>query len=42
MSATFFVLIGKRPQPGFDMGDLATGGQDLLGEQPAAELEPPE
>jgi hypothetical protein len=28
---TMYLLIGPRPAPGFDPGDLATGGRDLLG-----------
>jgi hypothetical protein len=34
------ILVGPHPQPGFDMVDLATGGQDLLVEPYATELEP--
>ncbi len=38
---TMYVLIGKRLEPGFDMGNLATGGRDLLESTSADEkLEP--
>jgi hypothetical protein len=40
LSPTFYILVGPHPQPGFDMVDLATGGQDLLVEPYATELEP--
>jgi hypothetical protein len=30
---TMYLLIGPRPEPGFDPRELATGGRDLLGEQ---------
>lgn len=30
--ATMYLLIGPRPRPGFDLGDLATGGRELAGE----------
>jgi hypothetical protein len=32
-----YLLIGPRPAPGFDLGELATGGRDLIGEQLTAE-----
>lgn len=38
--ATFFVLLGKRLEPGFDLGDLATGGRDLIGAEQPEPLEP--
>ncbi|HWO23326.1 MAG TPA: hypothetical protein VNO30_31515 [Kofleriaceae bacterium] len=31
--ASMYLLIGPRPAPGFDLGELATGGRDLVGEQ---------
>jgi tetratricopeptide (TPR) repeat protein len=30
--ASLYILIGPRPAPGFDLGDLATGGRDLVGD----------
>ena len=30
LPATWYVLLGKRLQPGFDMASLATGGRDLV------------
>lgn len=38
--ATFYVLLGKRLEPGFDLGDLATGGRDLIGSEQSEPLEP--
>jgi hypothetical protein len=35
-----FVLIGAREEPGFDLGDLATGGRDLVGADSFEQLEP--
>jgi hypothetical protein len=40
LPASFFVLLGKRLEPGFDLGDLATGGRDLLGTDEPEKLEP--
>lgn len=40
LPATFYVLLGKRPEPGFDMADLATGGRDLIGTEQLEQLEP--
>ncbi len=37
---TIYVLLGARPSPGFDLGDLATGGADLVGSEPIETLEP--
>ena len=39
--ATMYLLLGPRPRPGFDLGDLATGGREpsderLLGDQSGA------
>jgi len=39
ISATNYVVIGPRLAPGFDLGDLATGGRDLI-EAPPEELPP--
>lgn len=38
--ATFYVLFGKRLELGFDLGDLATGGRDLIGTDQSEPLEP--
>lgn len=38
--ATFYVLLGNRLKPGFDLGDLATGGRDLIGAEQPEPLEP--
>lgn len=39
--ATWYVVLGPRLQPGFDLATLATGGRDLVGtEQPHEALEP--
>lgn len=40
LPASFYVLLGKRLEPGFDMGDLATGGRDLIGADEPERLEP--
>ena len=41
ISPSMYVLLGPRLVPGFDMGDLATGGADLVGSAPVVEkLEP--
>lgn len=42
LPATFYVLLGKRLELGFDLDDLATGGRDLIGTelQREGELEP--
>jgi len=37
---TWFVLLGGRLKPTFDMGDLATGGRDLVPQEPVQSLEP--
>lgn len=37
---TWYILLGPRPERGFDMGDLATGGRDLLGSDAVEPLEP--
>jgi hypothetical protein len=39
--ATIYVLVGPRPAPGFDLGDLATGGRDLIGTATVERLDPP-
>ncbi len=39
ISATNYVVIGPRLSPSFDLGDLATGGRDLI-EAPPEELPP--
>ena len=36
---TFYILLGPRISPGFDMNDLATGGRDLI--QPTEEPREP-
>lgn len=38
--ATMYILLGPRRSLRFDLGDLATGGRDLIGSQPAEPLEP--
>lgn len=40
VTPSMYVLIGPRPRPGFDLTDLATGGQDLVGSEPFEVLEP--
>ncbi len=40
--ATWFVLLGPRPQMGFAMGDLATGGRDLVTSSMVEPVEPVE
>jgi len=40
LPATMYVLVGARIVPGFDMGDLATGGRDLVIDESMAPLEP--
>jgi hypothetical protein len=38
---TWYILLGPRIEPGFDLTELATGGLDLLGSEAAPEpLEP--
>jgi hypothetical protein len=37
---SFYVLLGKRLTPGFDMTDLATGGRNVVGADQAEPLEP--
>lgn len=40
LPATMYVLVGARIVPGFDMTDLATGGRDLVIDEPIVPLEP--
>ncbi|HEU0033790.1 MAG TPA: hypothetical protein VFQ53_24350 [Kofleriaceae bacterium] len=41
VTPSMYVLLGPPIRPGFDMADLATGGRDLVGSEPAPEkLEP--
>lgn len=40
MPATMYILIGPRIEPGFDLGALATGGQDVIGSEDFERLEP--
>jgi hypothetical protein len=37
---TLYLLVGKRPEPAFDLTDLATGGRALLGSEDEPPLEP--
>lgn len=37
---TMYALVGPRIAPGFDLGNLATGGADLVGSAPVQTLEP--
>lgn len=37
---TFFILLGPPPQPGFNLGELATGGRDVIGTETFERLEP--
>jgi hypothetical protein len=37
---SMYVLLGPQLAPGFDMGDLATGGADIVGSEPVEHLEP--
>jgi hypothetical protein len=37
---TMYLLVGAPRRPGFDLGDLATGGRDLVGTQPVERVEP--
>jgi hypothetical protein len=37
---SIYVLIGRPLAPGFDLGELATGGRDLVGTQPIERAEP--
>ncbi|HET9620184.1 MAG TPA: hypothetical protein VFP84_02370 [Kofleriaceae bacterium] len=37
---SIYVLIGRPLSPGFDLGDLATGGRDLVGTQPIERGDP--
>jgi hypothetical protein len=37
---SMYVLLGPRIKPGFDLGDLATGGRDLVGSKDIEKLEP--
>jgi hypothetical protein len=38
--ASMYLLLGPPLSPRFDLGDLATGGRDLVGTQPVERLEP--
>lgn len=38
--ATFYLLLGPRIPPGFDLGELATGGRDVIGTEGFERLEP--
>lgn len=38
--ATWYILLGPRPQPGFDMAELATGGRELVTATSVEHLEP--
>ena len=38
--AAMYLLLGPPLPPGFDLGQLATGGRDLVGAQPIERLEP--
>jgi hypothetical protein len=40
LPASMYVLLGPPIPPSFDLGDLATGGRDLVGTQPIERLEP--
>ncbi|HET9625764.1 MAG TPA: hypothetical protein VFP84_30580 [Kofleriaceae bacterium] len=40
MPPSIYVLIGKPLTPAFDLGELATGGRDLVGTQDVERLEP--
>jgi hypothetical protein len=40
VSASLFLIMGPRLQPGFDLGDLATGGRDVMGTEGLERLEP--
>ena len=37
---SMYPLLGPRPEPGFDLVDLATGGRDLIGSEGFERLEP--
>ncbi|MGN6104628.1 MAG: hypothetical protein ACTHU0_05965 [Kofleriaceae bacterium] len=37
---SMYILLGPVAAPGFDLTDLATGGRDLIGAEPAERLEP--
>ena len=37
---TFYILLGPRPAPGVDFGELATGGRDVIGTETFERLEP--
>jgi len=37
---SMFILVGPPPAPGFDLGDLAAGGRDLIGTEGFERLEP--
>lgn len=41
LPATMFVLVGASLAPGFDLGDLAAGGRDLIGTETVERLDPP-
>ncbi len=40
LPATMYILLGAHPQPGFDLGDLATGGRDVTGTDEVEKLPP--
>jgi len=42
LPATMYIVIGPRLSPGFDLGDLATGGHDVIGSHVVEHLDPPE
>lgn len=42
VSPTMYVLVGPPLAPGFDLGDLAVGGHDLIGTESVEHLEPPD
>ena len=41
LTPSMYVQIGPRAAPSFDLGDLATGGRDLVGTESFERLEPP-
>jgi len=40
VTPSMYILLGARAEPGFDLGELATGGRDLIGTQGFERLEP--